>query len=257
MTDILKKYENESKNNERGENDDELLKELGKTEGKQSEVITEDLTTKKNPKKKERIEKDEQERINREKEQERLRKEKLRIARDVEKKRIEQLKDDEKKRIEQLKKSEEEEKKRKELEKKTKELEKKTKELEKKTKMKLKMEIDEKIRDECLHEINKYEIKLACLDKIEIIDDYKRATYVIFGELFYEYIAFLTDLLQTKKLFYIIVMGGSSIEKQCSEYKTNDVDVKFIPYDIDTIIKYNDENYKFIIDIIWNSFFRP
>jgi hypothetical protein len=210
----------------------ELLEEDSKKESVKKEPVKKEPSVKKEPDPKKIAKKEEAEkekmRLEAEQERRKERKERLRLEKERKEK-------EERERIEREK-MENEEMKRKKLE-------------EEEMKRK-KIIIDRDRRAESLIEIEKYEIKLDCLDKIKIIDDVTRATYVIFGELFYEYIAFLTKLLEEKELFYIIVMGGSSIEKQCSEYKTNDVDVKFIPYDINTIVEYNDDNYKFIIDII-------
>jgi hypothetical protein len=108
----------------------------------------------------------------------------------------------------------------------------------------------ENSRFSCLQEAKNYEINLNCFDNIEMINDKDKATYNIFKGLFYNYIAFLTKLLEENELFYVVVVGGSAIEKQCSEYKTNDIDIKFIPYDEIISIKNNDENHEFVMSLL-------
>ena len=110
--------------------------------------------------------------------------------------------------------------------------------------------IDEQNRFTSTQEAENYEIKLNCFDNVEMIDHKEKATYNIFKGLFYDYIAFLTQLLEEKELFYVVIVGGSAIEKQCSEYKTNDIDIKFIPHDEIISIKNNDENHEFIMNLI-------
>ena len=215
-----------------------VIADLEKEEEEKKKTVPPEPIKKTKPKREEPRIKADQERMRREKEKEEQK----------EKERQKRLEREERKRIEkeeEIKRIEKENQER--IERMERE---KTEDEEKKRLAREKDQKDEQGRSESMIKINEYEIKLDYLDKIKIIDEKKRATYVIFGEIFYEFIAFLTELLEDKELFYIIVMGGSSIEKQCSEYKTNDVDVKFIPYDLNTVIEYNDSNYKFIINVI-------
>jgi len=236
---MYKKYKEEMKN-ERGYDDKVLLKELEMEPDKKEPNL-------KNKAKKEREKIKKADRKREEKERTDMEKEETdqRLLMKKERKLVEKREEEERKLME---KREEEERKLMEKEERDQRLLMKEEE-ERMTKLETKIKYLEKI-NECLDIIDEYKINPDCLNKTEIIDDYKRATYVIFGELFYEYIAFLTDLLQKNELFYIIVMGCSSIEKQCDGYKTGDVDVKFIPYNKNTNIIYNDDNYNFIIKII-------
>ena len=240
---IYNKYIKENEKEIGGENDEKLAEYIGDLKLKKEPVMKEPDVKKIAKKQDDRIKKaEEAERIKAEQDRE-----KERLMERMERK-------ERKERNERLRLENEEEKKRNDKEEqerqRNKEEEMKRKKIEEEEMKSEKIITDKVRREESITAIYEYEIKLDCLDKIKMIDNYERATYVIFGELFYEYIAFLTKLLEEKELFYIIVMGGSSIEKQCSEYKTNDVDIKFIPYDINTLVKVNDPNHKFVVNLI-------